>query len=230
VFCWVIRRYLPTYANGELADGPVRRMVERHLSVCRRCAEEVAAFGRLRQWVGEARVSAEHPEPPSWQSIEAMIAAHGAVPRRARPTRRLWRGLAFAGAAVVVIAAGVWLSNKHLGAAQERTRATVAQERGPLVEAVPEHTPLPRRLNDMAEGQAEPAPRPAEQASSVVRAPAARPSEAVLTDMAREAFRGAPGVAPSLAGDLTVVLTSNALTGRAEAAVSNDESSLVIDT
>jgi anti-sigma factor RsiW len=60
VICWLVRRWLDVYHDGELT--PWRRArVERHLTRCTGCAGEVQALRRLREVLTTASV-AEPPE------------------------------------------------------------------------------------------------------------------------------------------------------------------------
>lgn len=116
--CWVTRRRLGAYQDGELAPG-ARARTAAHLARCRDCAAELAALGRLR-----TALQAEVAEPPEavwetfWPQVEARLPAPPLDRRAARlPTirgRGFWEplvghprlalGSAVAAAAVAVLA------------------------------------------------------------------------------------------------------------------------------
>jgi anti-sigma factor RsiW len=74
VVCWLMRRRLGAYRDGELASG-VRARVDGHVAGCRACASELAALDRLR-----ASLRAEVPELPEgawdafWPQVQARLA------------------------------------------------------------------------------------------------------------------------------------------------------------
>ncbi len=112
LICWLTRRRLGGYLDGELASTG-RTRTAAHLARCRDCAAELAVLTRLR-----AALAVEAPEPSAavwqafWPQVRARIASAPAPARPAAPWEGLlerWRlglerpRLAF-GSAVAVIA------------------------------------------------------------------------------------------------------------------------------
>lgn len=91
--CWLIRRRLGAYQDGELASG-ARGRVERHVGRCEACGRELAALGRLR-----TALAAAADDPPEgiwtafWPQVRAGIAA--APPSTSAPA---WRRIIGEGA------------------------------------------------------------------------------------------------------------------------------------
>jgi anti-sigma factor RsiW len=90
--CWLIRRRLDAYRDGELPPtGRVR--VETHLRGCAGCRGELAALGRLR-----TALAASVPGPPEavwdtfWPQVRARLAQ--APPAPEPLWRRAWTGAA----------------------------------------------------------------------------------------------------------------------------------------
>jgi anti-sigma factor RsiW len=108
--CWLTRRRLGAFRDGELGAAPGARVAE-HLERCAGCAGELAALRRLR--LGLAMTA---PEPPEavwdtfWPQVRSRIAAAPPEPARRRPWGvavpypRLAFGSALAIAAVAVLA------------------------------------------------------------------------------------------------------------------------------
>jgi len=109
--CWLIRRRLGAYQDGELA-GTARRRVEAHVGRCGACAGQLAELGRLH-----AALALDGPEPGQpvwdafWPQVRARLASPAAVEAPAASWWRAWGGLigrprlAF-GSAVAVAALG----------------------------------------------------------------------------------------------------------------------------
>jgi anti-sigma factor RsiW len=116
--CWLIRRRLGAYQDGELTAGR-RQRVERHVGQCEACRGELAGLGRLR-----AALALDVAEPPEgmwvafWPQVRARIAttpSASADPawRRIREVVPLRRRLALApalaaGALAVVAVVAPW--------------------------------------------------------------------------------------------------------------------------
>ena len=121
--CWLTRRRLDAYQDGELAPA-ARARTAAHLERCRDCAAELAALGRLRAELRTLEVPAEVPEPPEpvweafWPQVQARFAVAPAETATSFPAlgrrRGFWEpllghprlalGSALAAAAVVVLA------------------------------------------------------------------------------------------------------------------------------
>jgi len=110
--CWLVRRRLDAYRDGELAPG-VRARVETHLAGCRRCPEELAALTGLHEALA-ARDLDEPAEPvwdAFWPQVRARLAEVPAVGGRERAAwassgtrRHLVLAPALAAAALAVLA------------------------------------------------------------------------------------------------------------------------------
>ena len=112
--CFLIRRRLSRYLDGELSDRKAVR-VERHLAGCAACQAELDAYHRTVRFVGGSRTEA--PPAGSWDRLEARLeedgvpgfGAHGPSPAggTSSPTGlqpgSSWRA-AVAAAAVILIA------------------------------------------------------------------------------------------------------------------------------
>jgi anti-sigma factor RsiW len=111
--CWLIRRRLGAYQDGELAAGG-RRRVEHHVGRCEACRGELAGLGRLR-----AALALDVADPPEgtwvafWPQVRARIATTPSAPpdpawRRTQAAfplrRRLALAPALAAAALAVVA------------------------------------------------------------------------------------------------------------------------------
>jgi anti-sigma factor RsiW len=114
-FCWVVRRRLGAYQDGELS--PRRRAgVEGHVHGCPRCAAELQALGRLR-----AALTLDVADPPEavwtafWPQVRTRLAAPAPAPGpvwrrswdavRARPSLGLAPALAVGVLAVLAVVA-----------------------------------------------------------------------------------------------------------------------------
>src|SRR5262245_58093086 len=111
-FCWLVRRRLSAYQDGELSPG-ARTRVAGHVEACAGCRRELEALGRLR-----AALATDAADPPEavwaafWPQVRAQIAAPAPAPEPV--WRRAWVGLrvrpqlglapALAGAALAVLA------------------------------------------------------------------------------------------------------------------------------
>src|SRR5262245_65651045 len=111
-FCWLVRRRLSAYQDGELSAG-ARTRVATHVQGCAGCRGELQALGRLR-----AALGVDVADPPEavwaafWPQVRAQIAAPAPAPDpvwrrasdglRARP--RLGLAPALAAAALAVLA------------------------------------------------------------------------------------------------------------------------------
>ncbi len=90
-FCWLVRRQLDAYQDGELSPG-ARSRVAAHIGRCEPCSRELAALGRLRTALTQAAV-----DPPEavwatfWPDVRARIATAPPAPEPA--WRRTWVGL-----------------------------------------------------------------------------------------------------------------------------------------
>lgn len=117
--CWLLRRRLGAYRDGELSPA-ARARTEAHLARCGRCAAELATLGRLA-----AALAIDLPEPPAavweafWPGVRARLAVADVEPEPEPAPRRLWApvlarpalafGSAIAVAAVAVLALfGPW--------------------------------------------------------------------------------------------------------------------------
>lgn len=94
-------RRLSAYHDGELPVAEAQQ-VERHLSLCATCREELAELQRLSGWLADAALDVPSP------SLESRL--HRQVDRltRERPLRRLADALA-AAAAIIVTVCGLQL-------------------------------------------------------------------------------------------------------------------------
>jgi anti-sigma factor RsiW len=105
------RRRLGAYLDGALEQADARR-VERHLTACSACQDEVAQLRRLKSLIAEASAVPE----PDWtgffpgivRGIEDERRAATTAVRRA-PARRWWRQWAMGGAALASVALAVVL-------------------------------------------------------------------------------------------------------------------------
>lgn len=89
--CWLIRRRLGAYQDGELAPG-ARSRVEGHVARCPSCGRELAGLGRLR-----AALALDMADPPEavwtafWPQVRSRIGATAPAPD---PTwRRSWAAI-----------------------------------------------------------------------------------------------------------------------------------------
>ena len=121
--CWLTRRRLDAYQDGELSPGLGRR-VEGHLGRCEPCSRERAALARLR-----TALAATHAADPSeavwtafWPQVRARIATPPPVPAwerawgglRARPRLALAPALAAATLAVLAVVAPWQRAPQHV--------------------------------------------------------------------------------------------------------------------
>jgi anti-sigma factor RsiW len=92
-FCWLVRRRLDAYQDGELSPG-ARSRVAAHLGRCEPCGRELAALGRLR-----AALTLTAVDPPEvvwatfWPEVRARIAAPAPAPAPEPAWRRAWEAL-----------------------------------------------------------------------------------------------------------------------------------------
>jgi anti-sigma factor RsiW len=114
-YCWLVRRRLGAYQDGELSPG-ARHRVEAHVRGCTQCGRELSALGRLR-----AALALDTADPPEavwtafWPQVRDRIAASAPGPRsawergweavRARPRLGLVPALAAAALAVLAVVA-----------------------------------------------------------------------------------------------------------------------------
>ena len=111
-YCWLVRRRLGAYQDGELPPRP-RKRVSAHLRGCDPCGRELAALGRLR-----TALTLDAADPPEavwtafWPQVRARIATTAVAPEpvwwrawggvRIQP--RLALGPALAAGALAVLA------------------------------------------------------------------------------------------------------------------------------
>ena len=87
-FCWLIRRQLGGYRDGELSSG-ARRRVEAHLPGCEHCSRELGVLNRLH-----TVLTLDVADPPEavwtafWPQVRDRIATDGGRPEPVR--RSLW--------------------------------------------------------------------------------------------------------------------------------------------
>jgi anti-sigma factor RsiW len=114
-YCWLVRRRLGAYQDGELSPG-TRHRVEAHVRGCAQCGRELSALGRLK-----TALALDTADPPEavwtafWPQVRDRIAAPARTPRsawersweavRARPTLGLAPALAAATLAVLAMVA-----------------------------------------------------------------------------------------------------------------------------
>lgn len=114
-YCWLIRRRLGAYRDGELVAG-ARRRVEAHLRGCEPCSRQVEALARLRTALTlDAVEPSEAVWTAFWPQVRARIAAPEPTPasvwERAwgavgvRPRLALAPALAAAALAVLAVVA-----------------------------------------------------------------------------------------------------------------------------
>lgn len=114
-YCWLIRRRLGAYQDGELLPG-ARSRVEAHLRGCEPCGQQVEALARLRTALTlEAADPSEAVWTAFWPQVRARIAAPPPVPAsvweqvwgavRIRPRLALAPALAAAALAVLAVVA-----------------------------------------------------------------------------------------------------------------------------
>lgn len=114
---------LQAYHDGELS-GLARWWFERRLRRSPDLLAELAALGRVGDWVREAHV--EEAGPDLWASIALRLPAADA--RRAEPgrERRIWLGwLAVPGAVASAVLAAIFAYNELAPPAQPRTTGVV---------------------------------------------------------------------------------------------------------
>ena len=86
--CWLIRRRLGGYRDGELSAG-TRRSIDAHLQGCERCSRELEALNRLH-----SALTLDVADPPEavwtafWPQVRDRIATPGVRPEPVR--RSLW--------------------------------------------------------------------------------------------------------------------------------------------
>jgi Putative zinc-finger len=115
--CWMVRRRLGAYRDGELAPA-ARASTESHLARCGECAAELASLGRLRTALA---LELAEPSAATWDAFWPQVRARLAVTDVEPAPWRLWPsilgrpslafGSAVAMAAVVLLAVfGPWQS------------------------------------------------------------------------------------------------------------------------
>jgi anti-sigma factor RsiW len=115
--CWLIRRRLGAYQDGELPPGP-RRRVEAHLRGCQPCSQQVQALAGLRTALAlDVADPSEAVWTAFWPQVRARIAAPAPAPAsgwqrawdavRVRPRLVLAPALA-AGALAVLAVVAPW--------------------------------------------------------------------------------------------------------------------------
>src|SRR5215470_542207 len=87
-FCWLIRRRLGGYRDGELSPGS-RRWVDTHLQGCEPCSRELGALDRLH---GVLALDVADPPEGVWTAFWPQVRDRIATPAtRPEPVRRsLW--------------------------------------------------------------------------------------------------------------------------------------------
>jgi anti-sigma factor RsiW len=87
-FCWLIRRQLGGYRDGELSPGAQRR-ADAHLQGCDRCSRELAALDRLHRAL---TLDVAGPPEAVWTAFWPQVRDRIATPAtRLEPVRRsLW--------------------------------------------------------------------------------------------------------------------------------------------
>lgn len=90
-FCWLVRRQLDAYQDGELSPR-ARGRVASHVGRCEACGRELTALGRLRKALTPTAVDApEAVWAAFWPQVRARIATAAPAPE---PTwRRVWGAL-----------------------------------------------------------------------------------------------------------------------------------------
>ena len=87
-YCWLVRRRLGAYQDGELSLG-TRNRVSAHVRACEPCGRELAALGRLRDALTmDAAGPSEAVWTAFWPQVRARIATPAPAPERA--WRRTW--------------------------------------------------------------------------------------------------------------------------------------------
>ena len=115
--CWLIRRRLGAYQDGELPPG-ARRRVEAHLRGCQPCSQQVQALAAAPDRAGARRADpSEAVWTAFWPQVRARIAAPAPAPAsgwerawdavRVRPRLALAPALA-AGALAVLAVVAPW--------------------------------------------------------------------------------------------------------------------------
>jgi anti-sigma factor RsiW len=111
-YCWLVRRRLGAYQDGELSPG-ARRRVEGHVRGCAQCGAELSALGRFK-----AALAVYTADPPEavwtafWPQVRDRIAAPAPATKSAwergwetvRSRPRLGLAPALAAAALAVLA------------------------------------------------------------------------------------------------------------------------------
>jgi anti-sigma factor RsiW len=91
-YCWLIRRRLGAYQDGELSPG-VRNRIGAHIRGCESCHQQLEALGRLR-----TALTLGAADPPEavwatfWPQVRARIAAPAPAPESV--WERAWEALA----------------------------------------------------------------------------------------------------------------------------------------
>lgn len=174
--CSVIDALLSDYFEGTLDAGD-RTRVERHLSVCRRCARLVSELEGITQ-AARALPPLEVPRD-LWPAVAARIQAPVVAMRPAMTARDRWTRLAAhwraAAAAVVLVAgtAGTTYVIAHQPAPAHRVLAAAPSAAGPHT-ATPPATDRPRRT-----------PSAAKATTFAARVPGERAYDAQIADLER---------------------------------------------
>jgi anti-sigma factor RsiW len=90
--CWLTRRRLGAYRDGEL-PGPARLRVEAHVAWCPGCRAELTQLERLRAALAG---SVAEPLPATWDAFWPQVRARIAsapAPVRVPRWRRVWAGV-----------------------------------------------------------------------------------------------------------------------------------------
>lgn len=114
-YCWLIRRQLGAYQDGELPPG-ARSRVEEHLRGCERCSRQIEALARLQAALAlDAADPSEAVWTAFWPQVRARIVAPTPAPEsvwervwgaaRVRPRLGLAPALAAAALAVLAVVA-----------------------------------------------------------------------------------------------------------------------------
>ena len=102
--CSRVKRFLSAYHDGEIA-GPKREEIARHLEGCAACRQE---FEALKAAVATIR-AAEVPDSPLYLATRVLAEIRQSGADSAVARRPVWARVFASAAAVVLIAAGVWV-------------------------------------------------------------------------------------------------------------------------
>jgi len=73
--CWIIKRYLSAYHDGELC-GWLRRLVNRHLSACDACRGHLQRLAEISGACARESTSYKQQRPPEWLVDRIMLQVH----------------------------------------------------------------------------------------------------------------------------------------------------------